>query len=253
MRTTWIITSAINSDVGVFGVDSRILQTHATIDSIIKYYPDAKLVLVEAGKPIADYAPYQQLKSRCHVTLDLTGHGQIEHLQREFLSKATNKNEMGGTTGLTKTVAELTIMGAVLAALRNNPDLEPALHVDRIFKISGRYQLSPLFDPAEYEKSGYDTRCVFRQRDESWIPNATETIGTGHSYSSRLWSFAPVQLDDLINCWDQMIEDCLELTTKYYIDIEHLLFKHIGPERSIEIPHTHLYGTIAPTGVMVYD
>ena len=254
MKTTWIVSSAINTNVGVYPPELRIIQTHETINSIQRFYPDAKIILVEAGNPMpADNELYERLKSRCHVNLDMTGNDQIKHLQDNFLNKMENKNEMGGATGLTKTVAELTIMAAVIDALSSQEDLKPALDVDRIFKISGRYQLSPLFDPAVYEAEAAAGKYVFRERDVSWMPEAEKNIGTGHGFSSRLWSFTPGQIDDVIVKLDSMIEDCLNISQTHYIDIEHLLFKHIGPDNTMELEHTHLFGSIAPTGTVVYD
>ena len=252
MKTTWIISSAINTNVGVYSPDMRIIQTHETLNSIQRFYPDAKFILVEAGNPMpTDSDLYNHLKARCHVNLDMTGNDQIKHLQENFLNKMTNRTEMGGATGLTKTVAELTIMGAVLDALANNEDIAPALDTDRIFKISGRYQLSPLFDPTVYENLA--GKYVFKERDATWMPDAKETIGTEYGFSSRLWSFTPDLLDDTQAAIDDMIVDCLEISNTHYIDIEHLLFKHIGTERTVELEHTHLFGSIAPTGTVIYD
>jgi hypothetical protein len=51
-----------------------------------------------------------------------------------------------------------------------------------------------------------------------------------------------------------MIEDCLDISSRHYIDIEHLLFKHLyNPETVLELEHTHLFGSIAPTGTVIYD
>lgn len=253
MKTTWIITSALVTDVGVYDTTARIIQTHETINSIQKYFPDAKLVLVEGGKRLPNEHPlYENLKARCHVNLDMTGNDQIKHLQENFLGRVQNRNEMGGTTGLTKSIAELTLMASVLDALKNHSEMEPAADVDRIFKISGRYQLSPLFDPAVYDDS-VQGKYVFRQRDASWMQDALKNVGTDHGYSSRLWSFDKSQLDDTLERFNSMIEDCLDITQKYYIDMEHLLFKHFSDANPVELEHTHLYGTIAPTGTCIYD
>lgn len=266
MKPTFIITSAIDTNVGVYSPEIRILQTHETINSIQKYYPDAILVLVEGGKHIADFDPsnttntqselsllWSRLKSRCHVVLNMSSNDQIGHLHSNFLDKMPSKNEMGGTTGLTKTVAELTLMAAVLDAFKTQDNLKPALDVDRIFKISGRYQLSPLFDTSIYESDLVKNKCVFRQRDASWMTDAKEAIGTEFGYASRMWSFDRNQLDAVIDTFDAMIEDCLDISNKHYVDIEHLLFKHFSSTTPVELEHTHLMGTIAPNGVVIYD
>jgi hypothetical protein len=267
MNSTFIITSAINTSAGIYAPGIRILQTIETINSIQEYYPDARILLVEGGKPIPDPKKeeadprgdelgllWHALNARCHVSLSMSNNEQIRRLHDQFFDRASNKSEIGGTTGLTKTLAELTLMSVALNALKNHEKLKSArLYANRIFKISGRYQLSPLFDPSVYEKPAAAGKYVFRRRQPSPIPNAEATIGTAHGYSSRLWSFAAELLDETIQHFDRMIADYFAITATDYIDMEHLLFKHIGPGKALELEHTHVYGTIAPNGIMIYD
>lgn len=257
MNPTFIVTSAINTNVGAYSPQLRIFQTHDTITSIQKYYPDAIILLVDGGKDIKEDDPifpmWEELKARAHISLNMSTNDQIKHLHKNFLDQVPNKHEMGGTTGLTKSVAELTLMAAVLDGIKTNEQLRPILLTDRIFKISGRYQLSPLFDKSIYESDAVKGKYVFRQRDESWMPDAQTNVGTAYGYASRLWSFDTNQLDETIDRFNSMIEDCLQISTTHYIDIEHLLFKHFSGADPVEVEHTHLMGTIAPTGSVVYD
>lgn len=257
MNPTFIITSAINTNVGAYTPLLRIYQTNDTITSIQKYYPDAILLLVDGGKDIVESDPnfeaWEVLKARAHISLNMSTNDQIKHLHSNFLDNIPNKHEMGGTTGLTKSVAELTLMASVLDGIKNNEKLRPILTTDRVFKISGRYQLSPLFDKNIYESPATKGKYVFRQRDVSWMPDAAQTIGTGFGYASRLWSFDTDLLDETITRFNSMIEDCLTISSRHYIDIEHLLFKHFNGSTPVELEHTHLMGTIAPTGAVVYD
>jgi hypothetical protein len=150
-------------------------------------------------------------------------------------------------------VAELTLMASFLDALKNDPQLEPIKKTDRIFKISGRYQLSPFFDTAVYDNPGAKNKYIFRKRDASWMPDAKEAIGTEYGFASRLWSFDTNLIDDCYDRFETMIEDCLKISATHYVDIEHLLYKHFIDADPLEIEHTHLMGTIAPTGAVVYD
>ena len=257
MNPTFIITSAINTNVGAYTPLLRIYQTHDTITSIQKYYPEAIILLVDGGKNIeaddANFEAWEALKARCHISLNMSTNDQIKHLHSNFLDNIPNKHEMGGTTGLTKSVAELTLMASVLDGIKNNEKLRPILVTDRVFKISGRYQLSPLFDASVYESDLVKGKYVFRQRDPSWMADAKEAVGTGFGYASRLWSFDISLLDETITRFNSMIEDCLTISSRHYIDIEHLLFKHFSASDPVELEHTHLMGTIAPTGAVIYD
>ena len=59
-----------------------------------------------------------------------------------------------------------------------------------------------------------------------------------------------ININELFN---NMIGDMIETTKTTYIDIEHLLFKHIGPDRSHEMEYLHLMGATAPTAQLIYD
>ena len=255
MKPTFIITSAINCDVGAYAPELRVLQTHETINTIQKQFgADALIVLVDGGKEInpgtALHDQLEQLKARCNVNLILGDNPQIKHLQDNWFSKVPSKHEMGGTTGLTKTVAELTLMSIILNAIKNEEGLKPILDTDRIFKISGRYQLSPFFDKSVYDNNN---SYVFKQRDASWMTDAKETIGTEFGYASRLWSFPTSKLDEVIDKFTDMLTDCAKISNTHYVDIEHLLFKHFNDADPVELDHTHLMGTIGPNGIVIYD
>jgi hypothetical protein len=49
------------------------------------------------------------------------------------------------------------------------------------------------------------------------------------------------------------VEDMMEISAEHYIDVEHLLYKHIGPDNAVELETTHLFGTIGPNVSLIYD
>jgi hypothetical protein len=215
-----------------------------------RVFPDANVILVEGGERVPTSPLWQNLRSMCNAFLDLTNNEQIQHLQTNVIGKVQNKFEMGGVSGLAKSIAELTLMTHALDAINNHPEMVPARQVDRIFKISGRYQLSPLFDPAVYADASM--KYVFKKADASWMPDAKER-GLEYSYNSRLWSFDIGLLDQTHEKFIEMIDDMIEISNDRYVDIEHLLYKHIGPKQSVEIDNTHLFGTLGPNVTIIYD
>lgn len=258
MRTTFIITSAINVNVGIYTPTTRVNQTHETINSILEHFPDAFLVLIDGGRKIDSgngelLARYAELAARCHGSLFMGDDERIQHLQDNWLAKVSAPNEMTGTVGLVKSLAEMTLINEVLEGLRSNEQMQFLRQVDRIFKISGRYKLSPLFDPVLYQGQAVQDKYVFRHREPSPISNAAEVLGTTYSYASRLWSFPPAQLGDAIERVRNMILDYVQISQHHYVDVEHLLFKHFHTADVVEVDHTHVMGTIAPNGVSVYD
>lgn len=254
MKTAFIITSAINTAAGIYPPEIRVLQTHNTIDSIKKFFPDALTILVEgSSQRLSDNPPQglDHLRSRVNYFVDMTNNEQIAHLHTSIMDQNPNRTEMGGMNGMAKTIAELTLLSNVLEGIATHPDMEAVRGVDRIFKISGRYMLSPMFRPEEHF---HHTKWVFRQRDPSWIQNAQQVVGTDYFYASRFWSFDRLNLDEARDKYQAMTGDAHEIAEHgSYVDIEHLLYKHIGPDRSVELKHTHCMGTIAPNGMMIYD
>lgn len=254
MKTAFIVTSAIETGAGIYTPDIRCLQTLETVNSIRQNFPDALLILAEGGKHdvfVKDEPMWQKLRSQFNIVLDLTENDQIAHLHQTILDKLQTRTEMGGMTGIVKSVAEITLMKNILEAIRNHEQLAAIKDVDRIFKISGRYVLSPLFDASVYDDAA--GKYVFRKRDPSWIPDAQNLIGTDHFFASRLWSFDTALLDEVILKFDAMFEDAMKITETTYIDVEHLLYKHIGTDNVVELKNTHLMGTIAPNGLCIYD
>lgn len=230
------------------------MQVNATINSLYQHFENPYIMLVDGGKPMTDAAMldhFETLKRRAHVFLDMSSDDQINHLHTNFLDRVPSRHEMGGTTGLTKSAAENIIMYNALHALQTSPGLAELRTVDRIFKISGRYQLSPLFDPAVY--ADHKDRYVFKKRTASWMEDAKTALGIDSCYQSRLWSFPADKLADCTERYGNIVADCMEISQTHYIDIEHLLFKHMGPEISAELDYLHLMGSIAPNGTLIYD
>ena len=257
MRPTFIVTSAIDSEVGIFPPDIRILQTHDTVNSIKAAFPDAILVLAEGGNgnTINNPTPqFEQLRSRFNVFLDMTANDQIKHIHDNIMAKVSNVTEMGGMSGLSKTIAEITLLHNVFDAIKNHEQLKPILEEsDRIFKFSGRYKLSPLFNPAVYHEPSLQGKYTFRKADKSWIPDAWQKLGIDHFYASRFWSFDTALLDDTMQAFEKMLQDGIDIAEKGYIDVEHLLYKHLDKEKVVEFDHVHFMGAIAPNGMVIYD
>lgn len=256
MKTTFIVTAAVNTNIGIYDPWARILQINETINSIYRRVNDAKIILVDGGKSVEDAELlnyYDTLKSRVHAFLDLTKNEHINHLHAEFLDRIPNRFEMGGTTGLTKSAAEIVLFYNTLMALKTSAELTELRSADRIFKISGRYQLAPLFDISQYNMAELADRYVFKTRTPSWMPDAKTALDVDSCYQSRLWSFPGSKLDDCIARYEKILADVLEISEKHYVDVEHLLYKHMGPDVSTEFDLLHLMGSIAPNGTLIYD
>lgn len=245
MKTTFIVTSAMITNLGVYDPLSRMQQTYQTMDSIQSKFPDAKILLVEAGdikiRGVQD-SIWADLRDRATAYLDLTDDETLQYLKTLPVS---HNREMGGPSGLIKSMSECVAFHQALIKIRDVAALADLKNVDRIFKLSGRYALSPMFNPTDWDHPG---QYVFKQRTRSWMPEG------GYLFQSRLWSFDAALLDQTIASYEVMMTDLEQLAeANKYMDVEHLLFKHIGPDHSKELEYTHCMGTMAPNGTMIYD
>jgi hypothetical protein len=254
MKTTWIITSALNTSAGVYDAKARVAQTHETMNSILNFYPDAQFVLVEGGKPFDREVPYfAELLQRCHLFVDLRDDERLGYLHKAIFDTVTIETETGHILGITKSLCELTLLAVVTEAFAAGKVPNALLEVDRIFKISGRYQLSPLFEPAVYE--GIGDKYVFLKRQPSWIPDPLDGVGVAEWFSSRLWSFTPRRVREVAAKIVAMHQDLQDLgfRKRVLVDLEHVLFKHFRDDDVLELDHTHVMGNIGPSGRILYD
>jgi hypothetical protein len=199
-------------------------------------------------------AAWRELCGRCAFVLAMDHHAQIRHLQESFFVRTTMRRELGGMTGVAKSAAELALTAAALNALRHEPRFRPAADAaTRVFKISGRYQLSPAFDAALYDATDAEDRYILGRRQPSWMHDAQASIGSAHYCSSRLWSFPMTLLDRTVEVWSRVMADFARISTTHYVDVEHLLCKHIAASNCLEIAPLHVFGCLAPNGMPVYD
>ena len=107
MRTTFIITSAINPGVGLFNPEQRINQTIQTVSSIKNAFPQSNLILIDGGKSFQeDLDNFLILKSKINLYLNMHENIQIKNLHNNFFSKIKNKYELGGNAGGKVTVQQ---------------------------------------------------------------------------------------------------------------------------------------------------
>lgn len=242
MNPCFIITSALHSNIGIFDLETRIQQTKGTIHSIKKQCPNAKIIFIDGGASIEDQLInnfFKEIKSQIECLLLLNEDYRIKYLQNKYFIKEQNK-EATGMVGASKTIAELIITKFAIEKIKS----DCSSNLDRIFKLSGRYQLSPFFNPKIYEEKELLDKYVFSSKKISYMPN------NNYCYPSVLWSFPTSRLDEAILKIENMINDIT--SSKNYTDLEHLLCKHIDSNHIKELDYVHAFGITSPTGYLVY-
>lgn len=236
MKHCFIVTSAINSRFGVFEPSERLEQTMFTVDSIRKFVPDAKIVIMEVtGVPISQEQT-DILSSLCDVFLDFTDEPEVQNLYNSTDNWDVVKN---GT--------EIMCFGRALKLLREDGEFEG---IDRIHKMSGRYLINDKFDLSLYET--HATRIIIGRKHASQFP--VTLTKQSWQYMARLWSWPNNLTERIIKVYDDSLSEFFGLITNNgYTDIEHVLAKFLPQEHVTEIEQIGVEGTIAPNGAAVKE
>lgn len=246
MNSIFIVTSALCSNIGIFDLETRIQQTKGTIYSIKTNCSDSKIILVDGGASVSDQSIkdfFLEIRDQIESLILLNEDERIKYLQDNHFKKEQIK-EAVGMVGASKTIAELIITKFAIEKIRSDQSYEG---VDRIFKLSGRYQLSPFFNPRIYDQKELLDKYVLSSKKYSYMPNNQN----GYCYPSTLWSFPTTRLEETINKIENMIQDIT--SNKDYTDLEHLLYKHLDQNDIKELEYLNVFGITSPTGYLVYN
>lgn len=232
IKHCFIVTSAINSKFGVYKPEERLRQTLDTVTSIKTRIPDAKIVIMEVtGVPIT-LQQEQALRSACDVFVDCTNDEEVKDLYQSE------------NWDIVKNGTEIMCFGRVLAILQKEGQLEG---IDRVHKMSGRYQLNDMFDPATYEQSDNQNMIIIGPKVQSQFP--VQVTDQPWQYMARLWSWPNSMTDDIVEVYTKSLIFFAErLSVGGYVDIEHVLARFLPQDRVREIQNTGVEGNIAPTG-----
>ena len=140
-----------------------------------------------------------------------------------------------------------------LTYISNDKDMmKEVSKAGRIFKLSGRYQVTDKFDIKKFDSDTTKDKYVFKRAQPSWINPADTGVNT--LLQTRLWSFTPSLLADTIGMYNKIIETMMGLFNKNkYIDNEHAMAKFIPKDKLVELDIVGLQGNIAPNGMMIID
>ena len=186
----------------VFSPEERITQTMATITSIKKYMPEAYILLLEMGTQNA--LPKQLIEQTSEYRY--IGNDPIVRIACDSTHKG-----LGEAVGLLKGTKKL-------------PQARMYL------KISGRYTLTPTFDPALWDKKG----VIARIHD--------------NAFSTRLYGVSA----DAVPAWRHALRASLPWLF-LGIGIEQMLLRTIPKKIITRISVLGIEGTIAPNGTSIEE
>lgn len=245
MKNIVLLTSALYTNYGIYNPQERILQTLETAKSAKKYIPGAVIVLVDNSKVDVqndDSAEINELIDTVDYYIDNSDDGDIQYFHNNVQNYDIGKNAMEAM-GLHK----------ALTYVNSDPTLKAEFDsADRVFKLSGRYQVTDKFDITAFDNADTRGKYVFKRAQPAWI-NPQDT-GVTTLLQTRLWSFSPDLLVPTIQMYQKIIENMISLYNQSkYIDNEHSMSKFIPRDQLVELDTVGLTGNIAPNGMMVID
>ena len=245
MKNIVLLTSALYTNYGIYNPQDRIKQTLDTAKSAKKYIPGAVVILVDNSKVDVqnDTSPeFEELIDLVDYYIDNSDDADIQYFHNNVQNYDIGKNAMEA-------------MGLFKAMTYINNDAEMKKEVEdatRIFKLSGRYQVTDKFDITAFDNENTKDKYVFKKAQPSWINPADTGVNT--LLQTRLWSFTPGLLADTIIMYNKIITTMVGLFNQQkYIDNEHAMSKFIPRDKLVELEIVGLVGNIAPNGMMIID
>ena len=245
MKNIVLLTSALYTNYGIYKPQERIQQTLDTAKSAKKYIPGAVIVLVDNSKVDVqndNSVEFEELIDLVDYYIDNSDDADIQYFHNNVANYDIGKNAMEAM-GLMK----------ALTYIDGDEDMKKEIaDADRVFKLSGRYQVTDKFDIAKFSNDDTKDKFVFKKAQPSWI-NPQDT-GVSTLLQTRLWSFTPGLLEETMDIYKKIIENMIRMFNENkYIDNEHSMSKYIPKHRLVELDTVGLVGNIAPNGMMIID
>jgi hypothetical protein len=245
MKNIVLLTSAVYTNYGIYNPQDRIKQTLETAKSAKKYIPGAVIILVDNSKVDVQNdtsAEFEELIDTVDYYIDNSDDNDIKYFHDNVTNYDIGKNAMEA----------LGMMKALTFIAGDDTLKDEIKDADRVFKLSGRYQVTDKFDIAKFSNASTKDKYVFKKAQPSWI-NPDDT-GVNTLLQTRLWSFTPAMLLNAMQLYKNIIETMVKLFNEgKYIDNEHAMSKFIPKDQLVELETVGLQGNIAPNGMMIID
>lgn len=238
MKYTFLVTSALNTKFGIFDSATRLEQTLNTIKGIRNKVPSARVILLEMSALPLTADQRAILTEAVDNIVDFTSDEGVKSLYHSTDNWDVVKN-----------VTEVMCFGKALKILKNAGQFD---NTQRIFKISGRYQLSDDFKIDYYDQYSVQTNIIVSKSRGSQFDISLTQVP--RQFMSRLWSWPAALTDEIIEVYDQSLLFMQErILDGGYVDIEHVLYKFLDHNKIIELDTIGIYGNIGPNGQLVKD
>ncbi len=242
-KSLFLLSSAIHTKHGQFTSKERMDQTLNTLKSIKEKIPDSSIILAEssAKQSVTD----DEIKA-------LSKYANIFNFHNDPQILSIYENS-GDNWDIVKNYTELIVFNKLLHYLISPENHSLVEGIERVFKLSGRYNLTNDFHLENFFKNDYKDYYIFSQRRESQFDSKI-TNGLTYQYMSRLWSFPCHKMVGVYCRYVLMLEDFIgSLKNSQYRDIEHLLFRYFDGPYVYELPVIGVEGNIGPNKAYIRD
>lgn len=223
MSHLFIITSAINSFTSVIPIPERYKQTLKTIESIRNKVSDSIVVLAESSPQPVN----QEMLESLHSLVDyMLVNSQIPDIVQLGLHGQKSPAEAYSTFVTLDTIEKLNLT-----------------NVKRIFKLTGRGELTDEFHIEDYNSKNLFAKYVFKNRVDSWMSKDLQLVDT------RIYSLCV----SLIPEFKEIMKTIVNHSLKTGRDLEHCVFELIDKEKLIEKQVMGFKCQISSTGVIQFD
>lgn len=224
-KNLFIVTSALNTGMGVISSEDRLQQTIQGLQILHKVVPDSIVLLVEGSPNKVEEEKILAISDYVDFIADFSGDETIS-----MFAKNHKKSE-----------AECALLLKTMLLLKQEPNMmRVMMSVRRIFKMSGRTDLLNSFDIHEHNQWG---KYVFKKRIPTWLTDPRKNVATD-LLITRLYSLCPSLLDDYCKVLHENINTIMNMR----VDTEHAHFMNIDKEKLTELDSIHCIGIVATNG-----
>jgi hypothetical protein len=219
-RVLFTVTSALNVSAthSRFSNAQRLDQTRATVASIRASFPQADILVVDGSLQQPDAASVAQLGNG----VAFVSYGHLPELQR--IASHPNSN-------VVKNISELTLYSRLIGDLLSGSTLD---QYQRVFKLSGRYQLNARFDASLHLSARAAERFVFARRTAATYDIAH--VGTTYAWQTRLFSYDPALAHLLGSLYLVALREMYRKVARgIYTDIEHSIGRYLNANLVLEV------------------
>jgi len=218
----FIVTSALQANIGVVGNEERLKQTIDTLENLKEKVPDAMVLLVDGSPHNIDEDIKKRISEYCQAIWFNT------HPDVYAMASSGRKSE-----------AEIIMMFNTLLQIKQNKSIH---EIKRIFKYSARTILENDFDINEYDN--LYGKYVFKKSIPSWMSPERKINITDHLYITRMFSFCPSLIDNYL----QTLQPILNNVITHGIDTEHSHYLCLDKRYVIEFDRLKCAGIVAGSG-----